>query len=159
MQFISKKNYNKVLKLGQKIHNLLKCRGVTRSDFKFSNNKFYLLEINTQPGMTDLSLVPEISFAGRLWLIFVFFTVPCLWLSFATSSDLISDLHLSLSPFLQEEWTCKHTYMWWCNSTTVNGCQQSAAAQGNINYSFMEVISSRATAACRPPQSTAVVDA
>ena len=58
---ISKKNYNKVLKLGEKAHKLLQCRGVTRSDFKFFNNKFYLLEINTQPGMTDLSLVPEIA--------------------------------------------------------------------------------------------------
>ena len=29
----------------------LNCRGVTRSDFKFHKNKFYLLEINTQPGM------------------------------------------------------------------------------------------------------------
>ena len=57
----SKKNYNKVLKLGEKAHKLLQCRGVTRSDFKFFNNKFYLLEINTQPGMTDLSLVPEIA--------------------------------------------------------------------------------------------------
>ena len=37
------------------------CRGVTRSDFKFHKGKFYLLEINTQPGMTKLSLVPEIS--------------------------------------------------------------------------------------------------
>ena len=44
-----------------KTHKLLKCRGVTRSDFKFYKNKFYLLEINTQPGMTKLSLVPEIS--------------------------------------------------------------------------------------------------
>ena len=40
---------------------MLKCRGVTRSDFKFYNNNFYLLEINTQPGMTSLSLVPEIA--------------------------------------------------------------------------------------------------
>jgi len=39
----------------------LKCKGVTRSDFKFYNNKFYLLELNTQPGMTSLSLVPEIA--------------------------------------------------------------------------------------------------
>ena len=31
------------------------------SDFKFFKNKFYLLEINTQPGMTNLSLVPEIA--------------------------------------------------------------------------------------------------
>ena len=58
---ISKKNYNKVLKLAEKAHHLLKCKGVTRSDFKLINNKFYLLEINTQPGMTDLSLVPEIA--------------------------------------------------------------------------------------------------
>ena len=35
--------------------------GVTRSDFKFLDGKFYLLEINTQPGMTKLSLVPEIA--------------------------------------------------------------------------------------------------
>jgi D-alanine-D-alanine ligase len=34
---------------------------VTRSDFKFYKEKFYLLEINTQPGMTKLSLVPEIA--------------------------------------------------------------------------------------------------
>ena len=54
-------NYNKVLKLAEKAHRVLKCKGVTRSDFKLINNKFYLLEINTQPGMTDLSLVPEIA--------------------------------------------------------------------------------------------------
>ena len=62
---LNKNNYDKVLKLGKKAHQLLKCRGVTRSDFKFINNKFYLLEINTQPGMTNLSLVPEIAkYAG-----------------------------------------------------------------------------------------------
>ena len=44
-----------------KAHKLIGCRGVTRSDFKFFNGKFYLLEINTQPGMTSLSLVPEIA--------------------------------------------------------------------------------------------------
>ena len=44
-----------------KVHKLLKCRGVTRSDFRFYNNKFYLLELNTQTGMTSLSLVPEIA--------------------------------------------------------------------------------------------------
>jgi D-alanine-D-alanine ligase len=58
---ISKKNYKKVLYLGEVVHKLLNCRGVTRSDFKFINNRFYLLEINTQPGMTNLSLVPEIA--------------------------------------------------------------------------------------------------
>ena len=40
---------------------MLGCKGVTRSDFRFFNGKFYLLEVNTQPGMTDLSLVPEIA--------------------------------------------------------------------------------------------------
>ena len=58
---ISKKNYSKVLKIAEKTHKALKCKGITRSDFKFLNNKFYLLEINTQPGMTNLSLVPEIA--------------------------------------------------------------------------------------------------
>ena len=53
--------YKEVLKLAKLAHNLLGCRGVTRTDFKFSNNKFYILELNTQPGMTSLSLVPEIA--------------------------------------------------------------------------------------------------
>ena len=58
---ISKKKYNELMNIALKAHRLLKCRGVTRSDFKYFNNKFYLLEINTQPGMTKLSLVPEIA--------------------------------------------------------------------------------------------------
>ena len=58
---IPTKKYNEVLKIAQRTHKILGCRGVTRSDFKFYNNKFYLLETNTQPGMTDLSLVPEIA--------------------------------------------------------------------------------------------------
>ena len=58
---LNKKNYDKVTSIALKAHNLLKCRGVTRSDFRFYKNKFYLLEINTQPGMTSLSLVPEIA--------------------------------------------------------------------------------------------------
>ena len=58
---ISKKNYKKLMEISLKAHNILGCRGVTRSDFRFYNNKFYLLEVNTQPGMTSLSLVPEIA--------------------------------------------------------------------------------------------------
>jgi len=58
---LTKKNYNEVLKIAKKTHKVLNCRGVTRSDFKFYNNNFYLLELNTQPGMTSLSLVPEIA--------------------------------------------------------------------------------------------------
>ena len=58
---LSLKNFNKINSIALKAHKLLKCRGVSRSDFRFYNNKFYLLEINTQPGMTSLSLVPEIA--------------------------------------------------------------------------------------------------
>ena len=58
---IPTKYYNIVNNIALKAHKLLKCRGVTRSDFKFYKNKFYLLELNTQPGMTSLSLVPEIA--------------------------------------------------------------------------------------------------
>ena len=55
------KKYKEVLQIAKKTHKVLGCRGVTRSDFKFKNGNFYLLEINTQPGMTSLSLVPEIA--------------------------------------------------------------------------------------------------
>ena len=58
---LEKKNYNKVMNIAFKAHKLIGCKGVTRSDFKFYKNKFYLLETNTQPGMTKLSLVPEIA--------------------------------------------------------------------------------------------------
>jgi len=58
---LTSQKYKEVLILAEKAHTALKCRGVTRSDFKFDNNKFFLLEINTQPGMTNLSLVPEIA--------------------------------------------------------------------------------------------------
>ena len=58
---LSKKKYNEIMSTTLKIHNLVGCRGVTRSDFKYYKDKFYLLEINTQPGMTRLSLVPEIA--------------------------------------------------------------------------------------------------
>ena len=58
---IKMKEYKKVMNIALKAHKALKCRGVTRSDFKFHKGKFYLLETNTQPGMTNLSLVPEIA--------------------------------------------------------------------------------------------------
>ena len=58
---LSKNKLDKVMKMALKAHKVIGCKGVTRSDFKFYNNKFYLLEINTQPGMTRLSLVPEIA--------------------------------------------------------------------------------------------------
>ena len=62
---LKKENLKKIMTIAAQAHKVIGCRGVTRSDFKFYKGKFYLLEINTQPGMTRLSLVPEIaSFAG-----------------------------------------------------------------------------------------------
>jgi len=58
---LSPKKYKEILGLAKKAHELLGCRGITRSDFRFFKNKFYLLETNTQPGLTKLSLVPEIA--------------------------------------------------------------------------------------------------
>ncbi len=58
---LGKKNYESVLKIAMRAHRVLNCKGVTRADFKFFDKRFYLLEINTQPGMTNLSLVPEIA--------------------------------------------------------------------------------------------------
>ena len=57
---LPKKKFKILMDTTLKAHNLMGCRGVTRSDFKYFKGKFYLLEINTQPGMTSLSLVPEI---------------------------------------------------------------------------------------------------
>ena len=58
---LTRQKYKEVLNIAKKTHKVLNCRGVTRSDFKFYKNNFYILEINTQPGMTSLSLVPEIA--------------------------------------------------------------------------------------------------
>jgi len=58
---LEKSKYKEVLQIAKRAHHALRCKGITRSDFKFFNNQFYLLEINTQPGMTSLSLVPEIA--------------------------------------------------------------------------------------------------
>ncbi len=62
---LKKKDLKKITDIASKAHRIIGCKGITRSDFKFYKKKFYLLEINTQPGMTKLSLVPEIAdFAG-----------------------------------------------------------------------------------------------
>ena len=62
---LNKKYIKKITEIALKAHKVIGCRGITRSDFKFYKGKFYLLEINTQPGMTKLSLVPEIAnYAG-----------------------------------------------------------------------------------------------
>ena len=58
---LPKNKLDQVMNMAFKAHKTIGCKGVTRSDFKFFKDKFYLLEINTQPGMTKLSLVPEIA--------------------------------------------------------------------------------------------------
>ena len=44
-------------------HNILGCNYISRSDFRYDekNQKLYLLEINTQPGLTSDSLIPEMA--------------------------------------------------------------------------------------------------
>ena len=65
------KIYDKVQKMALKAHAALGCRGVTRSDFRYNDQagpdgELVCLEINTQPGMTETSLVPEqAKFAGH----------------------------------------------------------------------------------------------
>ena len=58
---LSKKKLSQIMNMALKAHKVIGCKGVTRSDFKYNNGTFFLLEINTQPGMTKLSLVPEIA--------------------------------------------------------------------------------------------------
>ncbi len=58
---LKKSKLDQLMNIALKAHKIIGCKGITRSDFKFHNGKFYLLEINTQPGMTKLSLVPEIA--------------------------------------------------------------------------------------------------
>ena len=66
---LPKSKFNQLMHLAYKAHKIIGCQGVTRSDFKFYKGNFYLLEINTQPGMTKLSLVPEIaSYKGITFL-------------------------------------------------------------------------------------------
>jgi D-alanine-D-alanine ligase len=52
-----------IMDMAAKAHRLLGCRGASRSDFRWDDEQgeagLYLLEVNTQPGMTPLSLVPE----------------------------------------------------------------------------------------------------
>jgi D-alanine-D-alanine ligase len=57
--------HEKALTYSQQAHHALKCRGVTRTDFRYDESTpggaLYMLEINTQPGLTPLSLVPEVA--------------------------------------------------------------------------------------------------
>jgi D-alanine-D-alanine ligase len=62
--------YQEVRRLALKAHHALGCRGVTRADFRYDDRSagtegLVCLEVNTQPGMTETSLVPELAaYAG-----------------------------------------------------------------------------------------------
>ena len=53
--------YKKALTWALKAHQIIGCRGISRTDFRYDtiNKKLYMLELNTQPGMTKTSLSPE----------------------------------------------------------------------------------------------------
>lgn len=50
---------DEALRLAALAHETLGCRGVSRADFRYDGETMYILELNTQPGMTPTSLVPE----------------------------------------------------------------------------------------------------
>ena len=56
---IPKKIYEDCKLYAKLVHDKIKCRGISRSDFIYDNKNIYFLEINTQPGLTKVSLVPE----------------------------------------------------------------------------------------------------
>ena len=56
---IPKKMYSKCKSYAKLVHDKISCKGVSRTDFILHNNNIYFLEINTQPGLTNISLVPE----------------------------------------------------------------------------------------------------
>jgi D-alanine-D-alanine ligase len=63
---ISKVVYREVQRLALQAHRALGCRGVTRADFRYDDSRsgiegLFCLEVNTQPGMTETSLVPELA--------------------------------------------------------------------------------------------------
>lgn len=68
---IHEEAYHLVLEWAETAHKALKCRGVSRSDFRYDDTKgepgrLYYLETNPQPGLTPLSLVPEIAAHGGM---------------------------------------------------------------------------------------------
>ena len=58
---VSKSIERKLCQYAEKMHQALGARGVTRCDFRLDKNKIVFLEINTNPGMTPTSLVPDMA--------------------------------------------------------------------------------------------------
>lgn len=57
---IDKKAYEKAMENALKIHNVVGLKGISRSDFILKDNEVYFLEVNTCPGMTKTSLIPDL---------------------------------------------------------------------------------------------------
>jgi D-alanine-D-alanine ligase len=75
------------MRLALLAHNTIGCRGISRSDFRYDDRRpgadgLYFLEINTQPGFTPLSLVPEQAKA-----LGISFGALCEWLVGQASCD------------------------------------------------------------------------
>ena len=53
--------FDKAMSWALRAHQIIGCRGISRTDFRYDSdyNKLYMLELNTQPGMTETSLAPE----------------------------------------------------------------------------------------------------
>lgn len=58
---LDKSVISEMFKMSELAFAACECRGDARVDFRYDNEKVYFLEINTQPGMTDQSLVPDIA--------------------------------------------------------------------------------------------------
>ena len=56
---LPKKMYKQCLSFAKTVHDILRCKGISRSDFIYDEKNIYFLEINSQPGLTPISLVPE----------------------------------------------------------------------------------------------------
>ena len=56
---LAKSVYDQAMEIALTAHRVLGCRGVSRADLRHDGKNFFLLEVNTQPGMTPTSLVPE----------------------------------------------------------------------------------------------------
>ena len=70
------------LDMATRAHQALDCRGVSRADLRYDGETIYVLEVNTQPGMTNTSLVPE-----QASLIGYSFPDLCAWMVEAASCD------------------------------------------------------------------------
>lgn len=58
---MNESNVKEMFGMAKKVFKSCCCKGVARADFRYDNNDVYFMEINTQPGMTELSLAPDIA--------------------------------------------------------------------------------------------------